>query len=175
MLYRAYAGASNLTGDYYMSVSTFSVPSNARYFEDYAVGAVYEFGSLVVSEAEIVAFAERFDPQPFHVDREAAQESIYGGIIASGWHSSSMLMRLLVDNFLSSVASMGSPGVDEIRWPKPVRPNDELTLRVTVLEARVSMSKPDRGVMKTLSELFNQDRELVMSLRSTGFVGRRPS
>ena len=157
-----------------MVISTFSIPSNDRYFEDYPVGAVFELGSMSVTEHEIIEFAERFDPQPFHIDPAAAHDTIYGGIIASGWHTGSIFMRLLVDGFISSVASMGSPGIDEIRWPVPVRPGDRLRLRVTILEARLSKSKPDRGITKTLGELFSQNGEIVMSVRSNGFVGCRP-
>ncbi|MFT4561534.1 MAG: acyl dehydratase [Gammaproteobacteria bacterium] len=157
-----------------MVISTFSVPPNDRYFEDYPTGAIFELGSMSVTEEEIVEFAERFDPQPFHTDSAAAHDTIYGGIIASGWHTGSIFMRLLVDGFLSSVAGMGSPGIDEIRWPVPVRGGDKLQLRVTIVEARISKSKPDRGITKTLGELFNQNGEIVMSVRSNGFVGLRP-
>jgi acyl dehydratase len=157
-----------------MVISTFSVPPNDRYFEDYPVGAVFELGSMSVTEQEIIEFAQRFDPQPFHVDPDAARDTIYGGVIASGWHTGSIFMRLLVDEFISSVSGMGSPGIDEIRWPVPVRPGDTLSLRMTILEARVSKSKPDRGITKTLGELFNQNGDIVMSVRSNGFVGCRP-
>lgn len=156
-----------------MATTTFKHSADERYFEDYPVGAAFECGSVRVTQEEIIEFAERYDPQAFHVDPADAKRSIYGGIIASGWHTGALLMRLLVDNFLSSVAGMGSPGVDDMRWPRPVRPGDVLRLRVTVLEARVSKSKPDRGVMKTLSEMLNQDDEVVMAMTATNFVGRR--
>lgn len=156
-----------------MTLTIFSSPPSDRYFEDYEVGASYEFAPVPVTEAEIVEFAERFDPQTFHIDPARAERSIYGGIIASGWHTGSIAMRLLVENFLSSVASMGSPGVDELRWPRPVRPGDELSLRVTVLEARRSESKPDRGIVKSHSEVFNQHGEVVMEMKAVNFFGCR--
>ena len=111
---------------------TFATPINDRYFEDYVPGDVHEFGSVVAEEDEMIAFARRFDPQPFHTDPVAAKESVFGGLIASGWYTASMAMRLLVDNYISRVASLGSPGVDEVRWRKPVRPGDTLSIRVTV-------------------------------------------
>jgi acyl dehydratase len=143
-------------------------PDRHRHFEDYRPGEVAEFGSHTVTEDEIVEFAKRYDPQPFHVDRGAAQQSIYGGLIASGWMTAAVAMRLLVDHYISPVASMGSPGVDELRWVKPVRPGDRLRLRVTVVEARRSQSKPDRGMVQFLQEMMNQNDELVMSIRGWG-------
>jgi len=126
-------------------------------------GAVYEFGSVVVEEREIIEFARRYDPQVFHTDPVAAQNTRFGGLIASGWHTAALSMRLFFDNFMSHVAGMGSPGVDEMRWFKPVRPGDELSIRVKVLEAKRSKSKPDRGGVRTSMEVLNQDREVVMS------------
>lgn len=151
------------------------VPFHDRYLEDYRPGASYEFGSVTVSERDIVEFAERYDPQPFHVNAEAAAQSPYGGLIASGWHTSAMMMRLLADDFISPVASLGSPGVDELRWPAPVRPGDTLRLRVTVLEARPSRSKPGRGVMRTHVELINQDDTQVLSLKAVNLLRTRPT
>ncbi|MGR8918192.1 MAG: MaoC family dehydratase [Gammaproteobacteria bacterium] len=130
---------------------------------------------MTLDEAEIVEFAERYDPQPFHIDRAAAAESFFGGIIASGWHTSAVVMRLLVDHFISRVAGMGSPGVDELRWLKPVRPGDTLGVRVTILETRASRSKPDRGIVRSQVEVLNQDRDVVMTLRSMGMVRRKPA
>jgi acyl dehydratase len=141
-----------------------------RYFEDYVVGAVREFGGIAVEEAEVISFARRFDPQPFHTDPQAAKGSIYGGLIASGWHTASLMMRLVVDHYLASSSSLGSPGVDELRWLKPVRPGDTLAIRATVLEAARSRSKPDRGLVRTLVEVLNQDREVVMSLKAMNLV-----
>lgn len=144
------------------------------YFEDLEVGRAIPVGSHTVSEEEIIDFATRFDPQPFHVDRDEAAESIYGGIIASGWHTCAMMMRLMVDGFLKEAASMGSPGVDEIRWIKPVRPGDTLTVSTTALEARPSGSKPDRGVVVTMWEAKNQHGELVATVKGMGMFRRRP-
>ena len=146
---------------------------NDRYFEDYVPGSTEEFGSVKVTEQEIVEFATRYDPQPFHVDAAAAAESPFGGLIASGWHTASMMMRLLADNYLSPVSSVGSPGIDELRWPKPVRPGDELRLRVTVVEARPSKSKPDRGLLRTRIELLDQDGEVAFSALALNLVRRR--
>ena len=140
-----------------------------RYFEDYDEGEEFDFGNITVSEEEIISFAKQFDPQSFHIDPDAAKDSPYGGIIASGWHTGSMLMRSLVDNFVSD-ASLGSPGVDNIRWPQPVRGGDVLTVKVTVVSKRRSRSKPDRGILVSRSELFNQERQLVMEVTATNFV-----
>ncbi len=118
-----------------------------EYFEDYVVGTVHEFGSVTVEEAEVIAFAQRFDPQPFHIDAMAAKQSVFGGLIASGWHTAAMMMGMIVEHYLAQSASLGSPGIDELRWLKPVRPGDTLTARVTVLETRRSRSKPDRGIV----------------------------
>jgi acyl dehydratase len=144
------------------------VPYRDRYFEDYRTGEVAEFGSYDITEEEVVAFAQRYDPQPFHTDRDAARASIYGGLIASGWMTAGVAMRLLVDHFISPISSMGSPGIDELRWLKPVRPGDRLSLRVTVVEARRSQSKPDRGMLQLLQQMLNQDHEVVMTIRAWG-------
>ncbi|MGA8831738.1 MAG: MaoC family dehydratase [Desulfomonilaceae bacterium] len=144
-----------------------------RYFEDYRPGSVHEFGSTTVDEAEIIEFARRFDPQPFHVDPEAAKQSVFGGIIASGWHTSSLAMRLLVDHYVSRMASLGSPGVDELRWLKPVHPGDTLSVRVTVLESKLSPSKPDRGTISSYVEVMNQHQQVVMTWKGIGLVRRR--
>jgi acyl dehydratase len=145
------------------------------YFEDYVAGSVVECGPTVVDEAELIDFAKKYDPQYFHVDPDAATRSAYGGLIASGWHTAAMTMRLLVEGYLSSVASLGSPGIDELRWTKPVRPGDALYVRATVLEATRSRSKPDRGVVRTRIEVSNQHGELVMSLKAINlFLCREP-
>jgi acyl dehydratase len=149
-----------------MSKSTFHVPTENRYFEDYLVGSVHEFGSIAVEEDEVIAFAKRFDPQVFHTDPESATNTIFNGLIASGWHTAGLMMRLFADHFLSKVASLGSPGVDELRWNKPVRPGDELSVRVTVLEARRSRTKPDRGIVHSFIEVMNQNRDVVMSMKA---------
>lgn len=146
-----------------------------RYFEDYRPGDVHEFGTIEVDERDVIEFAERFDPQPFHIDPAAAAASQFGGIIASGWHTCSMVMRLMVDEYISIAASIGSPGVDEIRWLEPVRPGDELRVRIEILEARVSKSKPDRGLVHSSIATLNQRGTTVMSMKSVGFFLRRPA
>lgn len=144
------------------------------YFEDFRVGQVIELGSCTVSKDEIIAFARQFDPQPFHIDEAAAERSIYGGLIASGMHTCSLFMRLLYDGLLSRAASMGSPGQDEVRWIKPVRPGDTLSARGLVEELIPSRSKPDRGMIRTTYEVFNQDGDKVMTMRGIGMFGKYP-
>jgi acyl dehydratase len=153
---------------------TAPVPIAERYFEDYPVGEVTEFGDYPVTEAEVIAFATRYDPQPFHVDAEAARETIYGGLIASGWMTASCAMRMMVDHYISARASMGSPGIDELRWLAPVRPGDRLHMRATVLESRPSTSKPDRGVLRFRWEVMRGDGETVMTMLAWGMYRRRP-
>ena len=146
-----------------------------RYFEDFAVGQVHKpSGRIRVEKHEIIDFATKYDPQPFHLDDEAGRKSIFGRLVASGWHTASLFMRLLVDGHLKHVDSIASPGVDEIRWLKPVRPGDTLRGRLTILEAIPSKSGARRGTMKTLGELFNHRGELVMTLRAISIVGARP-
>ncbi len=145
------------------------------YFEDFPLGDVRESPSRAVTHDEIVAFARQFDPQPFHTDAEAARLTFYGGLLASGWHTTAILMRLLWETFLKDAASLGSPGVDEVRWIKPVRPGDTLRARFTVTEARPSQSRPDRGLVRSFSEVFNQHGEIVMTLRGLGLFARRPA
>ena len=142
-----------------------AAPVDSRYFEDYTPGTIFDCGSITVDPAEIVEFARRYDPQYFHTDPEAAKRSAFGGLIASGWQTAGLAMRLLVEGYLSSVASLGSPGIDELRWTKPVRPGDVLHVRVTVLEAKRSRSKPDRGIVHSLIEVTNQNGESVMSFK----------
>ena len=156
-----------------MSSTNSAPPVTDRYFEDYAPGAVFEYGQSPVTEAEIVEFASRFDPQDMHVDPEAAARGRFGGLIASGWHTAAMMMRLFADNFLSKVASLASPGIDELRWLQPVRPGDVLRIRVTVLEANPSRSRPDRGMVRTLVEVLNQQGEAVMTLKPMNIIRRR--
>jgi acyl dehydratase len=139
-----------------------------RYFEDYRDGETFEFGDYLVTEDEIIEFATRFDPQPFHVNKEAASATIYGGLIASGWMTAAIGMRMLVDNFISVKSSMGSPGVDELRFLHPVRPGDRLRLKVTILGTRASQSKPDRGVLQFYEEILNQNNVPVLSLKGWG-------
>jgi acyl dehydratase len=156
-----------------LSATQFAVPAEDRYFEDYRPGAVFEYGAIPVTEAEIIEFARRFDPQYIHVDRARAVQGPFGGLIASGWHTAAMMMRLIVDNFLPKSTSLGSPGIDELRWLMPVRPGDMLSVRLSVLEAARSRSKPDRGVVRTLCEVLNQNREVVMSLKAMNIIACR--
>jgi acyl dehydratase len=144
------------------------------YFDDYLPGTTYDCGSVSVSEAEILAFAKQFDPQPIHVDPGAAAGGPFGGLVASGWHTAVLVMRQLVDHYLPEEASLGSPGLDEMRWPAPVRPGDTLRVRAAVLEARRSLSKPDRGIMKTMIEAENQDGRTVMRATAINFLRVRP-
>ncbi len=157
-----------------MSPSVFSTPADDRYLEDYVVGDVHRFGHIAVEEEEVIAFARRFDPQSFHTDAEAARHGPFGGLIASGWHTAGLMMRLLTEHFLSSVASLGSPGIDELRWLKPVRPGDVLSLRVTVREVVPSRSKPDRGLVRTFIEVIDQSDAVVMTLVAMILFTRRP-
>jgi acyl dehydratase len=141
---------------------------DARYFEDYRPGATVACGPVTVSEAEIIAFGQQFDPQPFHVDPQAVPA--LGGVIASGWHTASLMMRMLVAGFLPRAAGLASPGVDELRWLAPVRPGDALSLRVTVTEARRSRSKPGRGMVHTAITVLNQRDEAVMTLKAMSLM-----
>lgn len=145
-----------------------TVPVKQRYFEDYRAGEVFEFGDCLVTEEEILEFARRYDPQPFHVDPAAASDSIYGGLIASGWLTGSLMMRMVVEHFISPLSSMGSPGLDELRWLKPVRPGNRLSVRVTILETRRSQTKPDRGMIQVLQEALDQDDQPVMRVKGWG-------
>jgi len=150
------------------------VETKTEYFEDAVPGKRRELGRHTVSEEEIVRFAREFDPQPFHTDPEAAAGSHFGGIIASGWHTCSLAMRSIVDGYLRHSAALGSPGIDEIRWKRPVRAGDTLTFYNTVLEVRPSSSKPDRGVVIAQTEAVNQDGVTVMTMRGMTMMQRRP-
>jgi len=145
------------------------------YFEDFVVGSVREVGSYTVTEEEIVTFARQYDPQPFHIDKEAAKQSIYGGLISSGWMTCAIMMRLLVTSATGKTSSMGSPGLDEVRWIKPVYAGDTIHMVLRVLESRPSGSKPDRGVVMTQWEATNQRGELVCTVKGMGMYGRRPA
>jgi acyl dehydratase len=144
-----------------------------RYLDDFAPGEILALGSFSFTEQEIIDFAVQFDPQPFHIDPQAAAKSIYGGIIASGWHTCGKMMRLVTDGLLNHSASMGSPGLDEVRWIKPVYPGDVLTMRYVVQEVRPSKSKPDRGIVLSLWQLHNQHGEQVCEIKTKGMFGRR--
>jgi acyl dehydratase len=150
--------------------ANFAVPVTERYFEDYVAGRTFEYGKISLSADEIIEFAKRFDPQPIHIDPQAAARGPFAGLIASGWHTAGVMMRLLADHYISHVAGMASPGVDEIRWLKPVRPGDTLSIRVTVLETKRSRSKPDRGVVHSFVEVMNQHKEVVMTLKPVSIV-----
>ena len=142
-------------------------------FEDFVVGETLDCGARTVCAEEIVAFARQFDPQPFHVDAEAGARSIYGSLIASGWHTVSMAMRMVCDGYILDSTSCGSPGVDEVRWLKPVRPDDTLRVDTTTVESRPSSSKPDRGVVVTAWRVRNQRDEVVMTMRGMGMFLKR--
>lgn len=150
-----------------------SVPPLERYFEDYRPGEIFEFGSRLITAEEIIQFASLYDPQPFHLDDEAAKKTHFGRLAASGWMTASVVMRMMVDNYISRVSSLGSPGIDELRWSKPVHAGDILRVRVTILETRASKSKPDRGLLYGLNEAYNQNDELVMSYKGWGFYKAR--
>lgn len=147
----------------------------SRFFEDFVVGQVVELGSVTVTADEIIEFATRFDPQLFHTDPDAAAESSFGGLIASGWHTGSLWMRLYADALLLDADSRGSPGVEEIRWRAPVRPGDTLTGTITIRDARPSESDPTRGTVVIDSVMTNQDDVVVMTMSSRGLFGRRPT
>lgn len=144
-----------------------------RYFEDLRPGETVALGETSVSEEEILTFARRFDPQPFHVDPAVAGSSPYGGLIASGWHTCALFMRLLATGFLNGTASLGSPGVDEIRWPVPVRPGDVLSGKLEILEVRTSQTRPDRGIVRSRGTLTNGHGERALRLTAVNLIGRR--
>jgi acyl dehydratase len=141
-----------------------------RYFEDYVPGLTVDCGTFSLGEEEIMAFAKEYDPQPFHTDPVTAAASPVGGLIASGWQTTSMMMRLIVEKYISGETSLGAAGVDEIRWPRPVRPGDVLRVRITVLDARRSRSKPDRGIVTSFCEITNQDGDTVMTMKPINFI-----
>jgi len=157
-----------------MKLATFSTAIDDRYLEDYIPGATYQFGDIGVDAEEIVEFASRYDPQAIHLDPAAAEKGPFAGLIASGWQTGGLMMRLFVEHYLSSVASIASPGIDELRWLKPVRPGDRLSLRVTVVEILPSRSKPDRGILRSLIEVQNQDGAVVMSMVAMNMILKRP-
>ncbi|MGH7057332.1 MAG: MaoC family dehydratase, partial [Acetobacteraceae bacterium] len=134
----------------------------AFHYEDFSLGQRFRSPTLNLDAAAIKSFAASYDPQPQHLDEAAAARGFFGGLIASGWHTAALVMRLLVEHYLSAEASLGSPGLDEIRWPYPVRPGDTLRVRATVVESRRSLSKPDRGIVKTVVEATNSGGATVM-------------
>ena len=145
------------------------------YFEDFPTGEIREYGDRLVTAEQIVEFARDFDPQPFHLDEEAGRETQAGGLIASGWHTAAMLMRMNCDEFILNCASQGAPGTDEVNWLKPVRPGDRLRVRRTTLGARPSRSRPQTGLVEMLFEVLNQNGETVMTQKGALFIGRRPA
>jgi acyl dehydratase len=154
-------------------MSDFERPLADRFFEDYTPGVSVRCGSEKVTEADVLRFAREFDPQTIHTDPEAAVDGPFGGLIASGWHTAALMMRIYATSFLNEAVSLASPGVDELRWTRPVRPGDVLSAQFTVLEARPSRTKPDRGIVRTRAEVFNQDDELVLSLVAMNLLRRR--
>ncbi|WP_254532513.1 MaoC family dehydratase [Natrinema gelatinilyticum] len=144
-----------------------------RYYEDIEVGETQEFGEYHVTKEEIIEFAERYDPQPFHVDEDAAAESAFGELVASGWHTASICMRMLVDGPIQDRASMGARGVDELRWKRPVKPGDTLSIRTEVLDKRVSESDPRRGYVDSRLEGITQNGDVVISWIGLGMIARR--
>lgn len=143
------------------------------HFEDFKPGVFGEFGPRQITRDELVGFAAEFDPQPMHLDEDAARETMLGGLSASGWHTCGIMMRMLCDHILLDSASMGANAVDEVRWMKPVRPGDMLTMRVTVLDTRASKSRPEMGFVTCLFEMINQAGVCVMDLKSPLIMGRR--
>ena len=143
------------------------------HWEDFAAGQVRDLGSITPTREEIIAFASQFDPQPFHLDEEAAKASVFGGLCASGWHTCSLAMRLMVTNFLHNTTSLGSPGLDGVKWPRPVFPGDTLRLQHTVLETKPMSKRPDVGMVHTVWEMFNQNGDKVLHLDGWNMFRRR--
>lgn len=150
-------------------------PRIERWFEDFVPGSVETWGRYPVTREAVLAFARDFDPQPFHLDDEAAQASLFGRLSASGWHTCAMAMRMLCDGYLLRSASLGSPGIDELRWTHPVHPGDTLSVRNTVLEARPLQSRPGVGLVRSRSEVLNQDGRVVLTMLGGGFFRCRPT
>ena len=143
------------------------------YWEDFKVGEVHQIGEKRVDKDEIIAFAKQFDPQPFHVDEAAAKASMYGGLIASGWHTVALVMRMMCDSYMLDSASLGSPGIENLKWLKPVRSGDTIRAQRTTLEVRASASRPEMGLVKTRWEVSNQNGEPVMTMEGYGMFRRR--
>lgn len=144
------------------------------WWEDFPAGSVREFGAKQVTRDAVIAFAAEFDPQPFHLDDEAAEASLFGRLSASGWHTCAMTMRMICDDHLLDAASLGSPGIDSLRWTRPVYPGDTLSVRLEVLEARPMGSRPEVGLIRQRWQVLNQDREVVMTMEGWGMLRRRP-
>ena len=157
-----------------MTPTPAATPREIRYhWEDFPVGHVREFGHMRVTREAVLAFARQFDPQPFHVDDKAAETSVFGKLAASGWHTCSMAMRMMCDDYLLASSSLGSPGIDNLRWLKPVYPGDTLSVRLTVLAARPMASRPTAGLVQTGWEVLNQQGQTVLSMQGWNMFGRR--
>lgn len=153
---------------------TSPAPAPTRFFEDFQVGESFDLGAMpLFTEESIVAFAQEYDPQPFHLDPIAARSLIFGGLVASGWQTVAGYMRLMVDRVLSQTPSMGSPGVEEVRWPEPVRPGDLISARLTVVAVRPSLSRPEMGIVRWKGEARNPAGAIVLSMSWVNFIGRR--
>lgn len=153
---------------------TVDVASILIWWEDFRLGESVEFGRHTFSEEEILAFGRQYDPQPFHTDPAAARHSVFGGVVASGWLTCAVAMRLMVESYIRQTVSMGSPGVDNVRWLKPVRPGDTLIYKRTVIESRASATRKGVGLVKQRYEAVNQAGELVLTMEGWGMFGRRP-
>ncbi len=145
------------------------------HWEDFPAGSVREFGAQTVTREAVLAFASQFDPQPFHLDDEAAEASLFGRLSASGWHTCAMTMRMICDDHLLEAASLGSPGIDSLRWTRPVYPGDTLRVRLEVLEARPMGSRPDVGLVRSRWQVMNQNDEVVLTMEGWGMFRRRPN
>lgn len=143
------------------------------WFEDFPEGSVREFGAVTISKDEILEFAGKYDPQPFHVDEEAARRSPFRGLVASGWHTCALAMRMACDAFLLDTATAGSPGMENVRWVKPVRPGDTLRVRLRVVEARPMKSRPNLGLVRQAFEVLNQQGDVVLTMEGTTMMFRR--
>lgn len=148
-------------------------PLTKLYFEDFEPGHTAEYGPRLVTREEIIAFAAQYDPQPMHLDEAAGQKSLLGGLGASGWHGCGIMMRMICDGFMLNSASMGAGGVEEVNWLRPIRPGDSLTLRLTVLDARTSKSRPELGIVRIRYEMMNAHGECVMTMVTPAMFGRR--
>jgi len=144
-----------------------------EFLEDIVIGTVLEFGEKTMTREEIINFAKKYDPQPFHIDEAAAKDSIYGDIIASGWHTGSVTMRMMVDHMVNERAALGSPGFNNLKFRRPVRPGDTLRVRSTVKDVKRSKSRPNMGTIFGLVEVLNQTDEVVMSFESLGMIKAR--
>ena len=145
------------------------------YWEDFVPGQVREFGAMPVTRDAVLAFARQFDPQRFHVDDAAAEQALFGRLSASGWHTCAMAMRMMCDDYLLDSSSLGSPGIDQLRWTKPVFPGDTLWTRMTTLESRPMASRPTVGLVLSKWEVLNQQRAVVLTMQGWGMFGRRPA